>query len=133
MSSEQANTASAEGTRPRRAPAGRIQEFAAAVLVAAGTDPEAARSVAAALTETSLRGVDSHGIRLLVHYTKVVQTGRINPKPRLTFTRTNGGTGTVDADNGFGHMSPWVKPWAGSVQGGPDPAFRGVEYPGGDD
>jgi ureidoglycolate dehydrogenase (NAD+) len=107
MSSEQANSAPAAGTQPQRATAGMVREFAAAVLIAAGTDPEAARSVADALTETSLRGVDSHGIRLLVHYAKVVQTGRINPKPRLTFTRTNGGTGVVDADNGFGHHASY--------------------------
>jgi LDH2 family malate/lactate/ureidoglycolate dehydrogenase len=38
-----------------------------------------------------------------VHYAKVAQTGRINPKPQLTFTRTDRSTGVVDADNGFGH------------------------------
>jgi LDH2 family malate/lactate/ureidoglycolate dehydrogenase len=103
MSLEAAKGEQSVGTRPQRAPSDRIEEFATAALVAAGTDPEAARSVAAALTETSLRGVDSHGIRLLVHYAKVVQTGRINPKPRLTFVRTERGTGIVDADNGFGH------------------------------
>ena len=92
-----------EAIRPLRAPADRIEAFATTVLMAAGTDPSAARSVAAALTETSLRGVDSHGIRLLVHYAKVVQTGRINPRPKLCFTRTARSTGIVDADNGFGH------------------------------
>jgi ureidoglycolate dehydrogenase (NAD+) len=89
--------------RPQRAPADRIEAFATAVLIAAGTDPSAARSVADSLTETSLRGVDSHGIRLLVHYAKVVQAGRINPRPTLSFTRTDRSTGIVDADNGFGH------------------------------
>jgi LDH2 family malate/lactate/ureidoglycolate dehydrogenase len=91
------------GARPIRASAVSIKEFATNVLVAAGTAPDVARSVADALTETSLRGVDSHGIRLLVHYAKVVKTGRINPKPELTFTRTGQSTAMVDADNGFGH------------------------------
>ncbi len=103
MSFEAAKGEEEVGTRAQRAPAERVEEFATAVLVAAGTDPAAARSVAEALTETSLRGVDSHGIRLLVHYAKVVQTGRINPRPQLTFTRTDRSTGIVDADNGFGH------------------------------
>ena len=107
MNSEQADSTPEAGTRPQRAAAGMVREFAAAVLIAAGTDPEAAHSVADALTETSLRGVDSHGIRLLVHYAKVVQTGRINPKPRLTFTRASGAAGTVDADNGFGHHASY--------------------------
>lgn len=86
-----------------RAISDRIEEFATAVLIAADTDPDTAHSVATALTETSLRGVESHGIRLLLHYAKVVQTGRINPKPRLSFTRTGPGTGIVDGDHGFGH------------------------------
>jgi ureidoglycolate dehydrogenase (NAD+) len=103
MSFETAKGEQDTGTRPKRAPSDRIGEFGVAVLVAAGTDPAAARSVADALTETSLRGVDSHGIRLLVHYAKVVQSGRINPRPQLTFTRTDRATGIVDADNGFGH------------------------------
>lgn len=102
MSFEAAKGEQGLGTR-LRATSERIEEFASAALIAAGTDPDAARSVAAALTETSLRGVDSHGIRLLVHYAKVVQTGRINPKPQLSFTRTERSTGVVDADNGFGH------------------------------
>ncbi len=89
--------------RPKQATPDRIKEFATAALIAAGTDPEPARSVASALTETSLRGVDSHGIRLLLHYAKVVQTGRINPKPRLSFTQTGPSTGIVDGDHGFGH------------------------------
>jgi ureidoglycolate dehydrogenase (NAD+) len=103
MSGETAKGGEDVSTRTLRAQADRIEEFATAVLVTAGTEPAVARSVADALTETSLRGVDSHGIRLLVHYAKVVQTGRINPNPRLSFTRTDRGTGIVDADNGFGH------------------------------
>ena len=86
-----------------RATADELKKFAAAALTAARTDPDAARSVAEALTETSLRGVDSHGIRLLLHYVKVVQSGRINPEPKLTFARTAPGAGIVDADHGFGH------------------------------
>ena len=87
----------------RRATSDRIEKFAVTSLIAAGANPDSAHSVAAALTETSLRGVDSHGIRLLLHYAKVVQTGRINPLPQLSFSRTGPGTGVVDADHGFGH------------------------------
>ena len=103
MSFEVAEDEQTSGTGPRRATSDRIERFVTAALIAADTDPETARSVAAALTATSLRGVDSHGIRLLLHYAKVVQTGRINPKPRLSFTKTGPSTGIVDADHGFGH------------------------------
>jgi LDH2 family malate/lactate/ureidoglycolate dehydrogenase len=86
-----------------RASPDQISEFAANALMAAGTHIDAAQSVANALTETSLRGVDSHGIRLLLHYVKSVKGGRINPNPNLAFSRTGAGTGIVDGDNGFGH------------------------------
>jgi len=86
-----------------RAASDQVREFALNALTAAGTEVESAHSVANALTETSLRGVDSHGIRLLLHYVKVVQGGRINPNPKLAFTQTGASTGTVDGDNGFGH------------------------------
>jgi len=82
---------------------GRVRGFVVGALGAAGTDEDPARSVAEALTETSLRGIDSHGIRLLMHYCMVVQRGRINPRPRLSFVKSGPGTGFVDGDNGFGH------------------------------
>lgn len=85
----------------------QMQRFAVAALVAAGTNTDAAQSVANALTETSLRGVDSHGIRLLLHYVNAVQGGRINPYPKLAFTRTGTSTGVVDGDNGFGHHASY--------------------------
>src|SRR5215469_8689390 len=93
--------------QPLRVSSGQINEFAANALIAAGTHIDAAKSVANALTETSLRGIDSHGIRLLLHYVKAVQGGRINPNPKLAVTRTGAGTGVVDGDNGFGHHASY--------------------------
>ena len=62
-------------------------------------------SVINCLIETSLRGVDSHGIRLLPHYLKVIDTGRINIKPNISFQKTNYSTGILDADHTFGHYA----------------------------
>jgi ureidoglycolate dehydrogenase (NAD+) len=107
MSLEATNREQTNDKRPFRASADQIREFASNALIAAGTEADAAQSVANALTETSLRGVDSHGIRLLLHYIKVVQGGRINPSPRLAFTKTGLGTGIVDGDNGFGHHASY--------------------------
>jgi LDH2 family malate/lactate/ureidoglycolate dehydrogenase len=92
-------------SRHWRVTADELRKFAAAALIAAGTDSEPASSVADALVETSLRGVDSHGIRLLLHYVKVVQSGRINPTPQIRFTRSAPAAGIVDADHGFGHYA----------------------------
>jgi ureidoglycolate dehydrogenase (NAD+) len=54
------------------------------------------------LIETSLRGVDSHGIRLFPHYFKAVLSGRININPNILVQNTSLTTATVDADNTFG-------------------------------
>src|SRR6185437_16466926 len=89
--------------RSRSSPADRVRVFLETALKSVGTAEDSAAAVASALTEASLRGVDSHGIRLLLHYVKVVESGRINPKPHLSFARSGASTGVVDGDNGFGH------------------------------
>ena len=47
-----------------------------------------AESVTLGLCETSLRGVDSHGIRLLNHYVLSAVKGRKNPKPNYKFYKS---------------------------------------------
>jgi len=66
-------------------------------------DPESGRHVVASLTQTSLRGVDSHGIHLFPHYCRAAQAGRINSGPRISVSRTGPSTAVVDADHAFGH------------------------------
>jgi ureidoglycolate dehydrogenase (NAD+) len=105
MRPDQVITESAAAVAPQRGSAQQIRGFLVNALSAAGTEDAAAQAVATALTETSLRGVDSHGIRLLIHYVHVVERGRINPKPHLSFTQSGPGTGVVDGDNGFGHYA----------------------------
>ncbi|MBI3619773.1 Ldh family oxidoreductase [Candidatus Roizmanbacteria bacterium] len=54
------------------------------------------------LIETSLRGVDSHGIRLAPHYLEATLLGRINPDPQFEFSQTRASTMKIDADNTYG-------------------------------
>lgn len=68
-----------------------------------GVNPESLAHVAASLIQTSLRGVDSHGINLFPHYCRAAETGRVNANPRMTFEKTAAGTGVFDADHAFGH------------------------------
>jgi LDH2 family malate/lactate/ureidoglycolate dehydrogenase len=63
--------------------------------------------VARALSTASLRGVDSHGVRLLPHYLRVLAGGRVSSDPRLRVHRTLASTLVVDADNGFGHHASY--------------------------
>ncbi len=64
--------------------------------------PEIYRPVIKCLINTSLRGVDSHGIRLAPHYIKEVMSGRINKNPKLDFKQTSKTTCVLDAGDSFG-------------------------------
>ena len=57
------------------------------------------------LIQTSLRGVDSHGIRLFPHYIRALIAGRINGNPNIKFKKTSSTTGILDADHTFGHAA----------------------------
>ncbi|MAV63590.1 MAG: hypothetical protein CMG00_00190 [Candidatus Marinimicrobia bacterium] len=75
------------------------------VLIKNGSDIFSADSVALGLSETSLRGVDSHGIRLLPHYLNALKNGRINGKPQFDLKQKFPAFATLDADNAFGHAA----------------------------
>jgi LDH2 family malate/lactate/ureidoglycolate dehydrogenase len=55
----------------------------------------------------SLLGVDSHGVRLIPHYCRVLGTGRVNGRPALTITQTAPATAMIDADNGLGALASY--------------------------
>lgn len=86
-------------------PAVNLLKFAKKVLLKAGVREDVAGYVAEGLVQTSLRGVDSHGIRLLPHYLDGAKNGRINPKPNYKFKKTSASTGLFDADHTFGHAA----------------------------
>ena len=62
-----------------------LKSFSEKILTQAGLDSFSIESVSNGLCETSLRGVDSHGIRLLPHYVKSALSGRKNPNPIFSF------------------------------------------------
>ena len=82
-----------------------LLNFTKNVLNKAGLDIYSKNAVAEGLCETSLRGVDSHGIKLLPHYVKSAESGRKNPKPKYVFSKKFPSIGCLDADNAFGHAA----------------------------
>ena len=79
--------------------------FTKKILKKAGLDKFSINSVATGLCETSLRGVESHGIRLLPHYVNSALHGRKNPKPKFKFKKKFLSIGVLNADNAFGHAA----------------------------
>ena len=57
------------------------------------------------LLDSSIRGVDSHGIRLFSHYVKCIENGRIKAKPKMKLIKKNRGVAVYDADDGLGHVA----------------------------
>lgn len=72
-------------------------------LLERGVVSQAVLHVCGALLQTSLRGVDSHGINLFPHYCRAVSAGRIRTDPAMTVVRDAPAAALLDADHGFGH------------------------------
>ena len=90
-----------------RLPADTLSRFIEALFEQAGTDRASAEAVARACVDASARGFDTHGVRLVPHYLRGIADGRVNPRPRITFTRPAAAIGHVDADDGLGHLASY--------------------------
>ncbi|MCX6291574.1 MAG: Ldh family oxidoreductase [Bacteroidetes bacterium] len=74
-----------------------------AVLKSKGVNDASLDHCVDSLIQTSLRGVDSHGIHLFPHYCRAVDGGRINKNPNFKITSTAASASMMNADHGFGH------------------------------
>jgi ureidoglycolate dehydrogenase (NAD+) len=79
-----------------------LLRWAAAQLEDCGVPPEDARTVAGGLVQTSLWGIDSHGIARLPHYLRRLRAGSIEPRPHFEFHATGPSTGWLDGGHGLG-------------------------------
>jgi len=79
--------------------------FCSSALNCAGLDEFSLDAVTTGLCETSLRGVDSHGVRLLPHYINSALSGRKNPSPVYKYNEIFPSITHLDADNAFGHAA----------------------------
>lgn len=86
-------------------PKNKLEKVCLEILLSIRVRQDVAREVTNCLLETSLRGIDSHGLNLLPHYIDAVLGGRINPNPNFKFKKTSDTTGLLDADHSFGHAA----------------------------
>jgi len=85
-----------------RVDADEWERWGSACLHAQGFSDEDARSLAASLAQTSLWGIDSHGIARLPHYLNRVAHGSIVPRPAIRIERTGPGTAQLHGGQGQG-------------------------------
>lgn len=88
-----------------RIPAAALPAWVRGLLEGAGLEAGAAGTVAEALVETSLRGVDSHGIARVPVYADRLRAGGINPRPVPRVVRSSGSVALVDGDGGPGQVA----------------------------
>jgi ureidoglycolate dehydrogenase (NAD+) len=82
-----------------------LRAFCEAALKSRNVRQDVVDHVSTSLLQTSLRGVDSHGIELLPHYVNALDAGRINPSPSYKWEKKSASTEVLDADHAFGHAA----------------------------
>lgn len=85
-----------------------LEGFCQTVLKAAGADDATADAATAAMMHGARLGVDSHGVRLLEHYVRGLQGGRLNPRPQMRVIAERGATAVLEADHGHGALAAYV-------------------------
>lgn len=73
------------------------------VLLDKGVNIDIINPLVNSLIETSLKGVDSHGINLFPHYYQEISLNRLNINPNLKFIQNSNAIATLDATNTLGH------------------------------
>lgn len=73
----------------------------------AGASAPSAEAAVRAMMHASRVGVDSHGVRLVEHYCRMLGGGRLNKNPELKVRRTASGSAMVDGDDGLGHYAAY--------------------------
>lgn len=79
-----------------------ISDWASRCLEALGMTAADARQLADSLVQTSLWGIDSHGIGRLPHYMERLTRGSIKARPNITVKETGPATAQVHGDQGHG-------------------------------
>lgn len=82
-----------------------LRRFIGQSLACCGADTPTCDAVVRALVTASLMGVDSHGLRLLPHYVKELQGGRVRGAPELRIEQRLPAVAVLDAGHGLGHLA----------------------------
>src|SRR5260221_3994754 len=81
-----------------------LSNFAERLLVAVGTPPREAHTVAAALVDADIEGLPSHGTMLLPMYLDRIAAGSVRPAAQGKIVSDTGTQVVLDAENGLGQV-----------------------------
>lgn len=91
-------------SKPKTIHAPALREQAASILMAAGSSPEEAATVAANLVMANLSGHDSHGVGMLPRYIDAVLEGGLKPNTGVHVTLDGGALLSLDGQRGYGQV-----------------------------
>lgn len=92
---------SAETPRPLLSLA-ELDRFCRQAFLAVGADERTADAATRGMMHATELGVDSHGVRLLPHYLRALEGGRLNRTPQVRKTGGFGAVEVIDADHAQG-------------------------------
>jgi LDH2 family malate/lactate/ureidoglycolate dehydrogenase len=90
-----------------RFPEALLRDRVEARLAEAGASAESRGAAVRALLHASRLGIDSHGVRLVGHYCRMLGGGRLNKNPQLTVEKRGAGSAMVNGDDGLGHYAAY--------------------------
>eukprot|EP01090_Pellita_catalonica_P003535 TRINITY_DN13203_c0_g1_i1.p1 TRINITY_DN13203_c0_g1~~TRINITY_DN13203_c0_g1_i1.p1 ORF type:complete len:408 (-),score=49.68 TRINITY_DN13203_c0_g1_i1:47-1246(-) len=93
---------SQEEVKVTRFPVEVLNSYVGKVFKSFGVPHEDAELAAEVLTQSDLRGIDSHGVARLATYVDLFKNGRLEANPEIKIVRENASTATVDGGNGLG-------------------------------
>ncbi len=85
-------------------PCAVLEEFAATLLEGAGVPREAASITAKSLVAANLRGVDSHGVNLLIYYLEQIVARDVDARAKGKVISELGGSVHYDGENALGQV-----------------------------
>lgn len=88
--------------------ADKLSKLMLEIFAAKGLNEASAHHCVHSIVQTSLRGVDSHGIKLFPHYCRAVDAGRISKQPQFTLDQRSKTAAVLDANHAFGHHAGTV-------------------------
>lgn len=88
----------------RQIPSKALVDWITTAFKAVGVPQSDALLTASMLAQTSLWGIDSHGVARATHYLNRITHKSIAPKPLLSFTQTAAATGQLDGGHGLGFV-----------------------------
>jgi LDH2 family malate/lactate/ureidoglycolate dehydrogenase len=85
-----------------------LDRFCREVLKGCGADQATSDATTRALMHATRCGVDSHGVRLLDHYVRALEGGRLNKTPNVKKASGFGAVETLDADHAQGAVGGYA-------------------------